>query len=126
MLEDLVPLGPTGMGAVATSLYAAPMAVFRALCHQFAMMIMPVLPLVKLSRYGPVVLALAALIVGTVEPSLTSCAYRSATALAWGEVRSAFVPPAFSIDPPLDATSDRNGCTTPESQLVMTPKPCRP
>ena len=59
MAEDFEPLGPTGTGATATSLYLSPIACLSEPCHQLAMMIMPVLPLTKLSRYGPVVFALA-------------------------------------------------------------------
>jgi hypothetical protein len=68
----LSPLGPTGIGAVAMSANLSPMPLFSALSHQLAMMIMPVLPETKLSRNGPVVLASAVAIAGSLAPDLIS------------------------------------------------------
>jgi hypothetical protein len=71
-LDDFVPLGPTGIGAVPILEKDEPIADLRSLSHQFAIMTIAVLPLVKLSKNGPVVSALAVLIDGTVAPSFTS------------------------------------------------------
>src|SRR3954452_11108413 len=60
------PLGPTGIGAVAMSLKREPIACLSELSHQLAMMIIAVRPPAKLSRYGPVVLAFAVPIDGSV------------------------------------------------------------
>src|SRR5262245_25944119 len=64
------PLGPTGIGAVPIFSNASPMPPLSALSHQLAMMIMPVLPETKLSRNGPVVLASAVAIAGSLDPDL--------------------------------------------------------
>src|SRR5262245_42632205 len=67
MLDEDSPLGPTGIGAVAMlANSSSPMPVRSADSHQLAMMIIAVLPATKLSRNGPVVLASAVPICGSV------------------------------------------------------------
>src|SRR5690606_8235728 len=119
-----LPDGPTGIGATPTSSKRSPIASLKEPFHQFAMMIMAVLPLTKLSRYGPVVFALAVLISGTVEPSATRSAYNCVVSRT-GPASSCAVFPSSNC-PPLDATSDSHGWTLPAGQLVITPKPCCP
>src|SRR5699024_7689563 len=112
-------------GAVATLSKSSPMASWSALCHQFAMMIIPVLPFAKASKYGPVVFASAALRSVSVAPDSISSSYSSATACVFGSV-SADWPESSSRYPLLEAANDKNGWTTPESQLVITPNPWTP
>src|SRR5689334_13703154 len=63
---------------------------------------------------------------GTVAPSLTSRAYRSAVSTSFFPVSADSVLSELRNEPPFDAARERNGWMEPAAQLVMTPKPCRP
>ena len=64
----------------------SPMPAFSAPSHQFAMMIMAVLPETKLSRNGPVVLASAVPIVGSEDFDFTSFSISAKVSVAFFDV----------------------------------------